>query len=358
MASLVIPYRWNFQSGSLALSIVLSILGFLTKSYFLLGVPLLFFYLFLFENKMRALIFGLSASLALGVAVVVMDSCYECYFTDTFFSFVQHATRNWQHLLKNGTRFFIENIGFVLVLFAGFSSLGRSLPGETQTGKPRTASFTRFRDPLLPVRLSFPGFILLGNALVLIFLLGLHTGNDILYYHQLISPFLLWIVFWLAAVKFQSRWPVMVGVFANLLLYFLLAWPLPEDHSAEWRNVERQIAAHTNVFAAPHVSHFLWRKGAPIYDTGHTEGLLGAFNKNLTRVSAAYNAKTDAFLHDLQSKVRNKDFDLVLVCHGYAPLFSMRELEQQYICIGPQPAPMTFGYWIDPYPLEAWVPRP
>ena len=114
---------------------------------------------------------------------------------------------------------------------------------------------------------------------------------------------------------------------------------------------------YTNVFAAPHVSHFLWQKGAPVYDTGHTEGLLGAFDRNFTPASKAYRARTDAFVSDIHSKVQNKEFDLIIISHGWAPLLPMEELKQRYTYVGPQAAPMTFDYWLKPHPLEIWVPR-
>ena len=40
LASLVVPYRHRFSPGSLAISAALSILGYLTKPYFVLGLPL------------------------------------------------------------------------------------------------------------------------------------------------------------------------------------------------------------------------------------------------------------------------------------------------------------------------------
>jgi hypothetical protein len=167
----------------------------------------------------------------------------------------------------------------------------------------------------------------------------------------------LWIAVWVADVKLQRYWPVTLALLGNILWFAVSAAPLPADHSAEWRQLERRMEMYTNVFAAPHVSHFLWRKGAPVYDNGHTEGLLGAFKRDFTPVNKAYQARTEAFLLDIHSKVQKKEFDLIIVCHGWAPLLPMDAVKQRYTYIGSQAAPMTFDYWLKPHPLEVWVLR-
>jgi hypothetical protein len=357
LAGLFIPYRFRFRPVALAIGAAMLILGYLTKPYFLVGLPLLVLYVFLFESKLRAFLFGLAAFIALGITVFAINAAYECYFTDTFFATAQQISRSWEHLLKNGTRFVVENLGFVLILIARFAFASKGVPDDKAVPAPEGINFARLRSPLLPMKMSFPGFILIGHSLALIFLLGLHKGNDILYYHQLISPFLLWIACWAADVKLLRYWPVSLVLLGNILSFAVLASPLPEDHSAEWRQLERRMALYTNVFAAPHVSHFLWRNGAPVYDNGHTEGLLGAFDRNITPVSNAYRARTDAFLLDIRSKVQNKEFDMIIACRGWAPLLPAEELKQHYTYIGLQAAPMTFDYWLKPHPLEVWVLR-
>jgi len=70
-----------------------------------------------------------------------------------------------------------------------------------------------------------------------------------------------------------------------------------------------------------------------------------------------YYQRTWALFEDIQTQLVNEQFDLVLVCRGLGPLMPWEDLQAHYVCAGPLPAPMTFGYWLDSYPLEAWVPR-
>jgi hypothetical protein len=210
---------------------------------------------------------------------------------------------------------------------------------------------------LLSTKVSFPGVILLLHALALIFVLGLHLGNDVLYYHQLASPFLLWLAFWLAAVRFRGRWAFTLALLINIAAFVGTAKPLRREDPAAWQMVEREIAMRTNVFTSPHLSHFLYRRGAPVYDTGHTEAIRGAFDRNFTRVNEAYASKADAFFEDIRAGVRNKNFDAVIVLRDWGPMLSFAELQQYYVRGKPLSAPMTFGHWLDNYPLEVWVPR-
>ena len=110
------------------------------------------------------------------------------------------------------------------------------------------------------------------------------------------------------------------------------------------------------MFAVPNLSHLLARHGQPVYDAGQTEYALAAFQNNRTRVAEKYHQRTQAFLEDIRNKVVNEQFDLVLVCRGWSFLIRRADLQAHYVCKGPLPTPMTFDYWMDPYPLEMWVP--
>ncbi|HEY0550750.1 MAG TPA: hypothetical protein VGF13_14185, partial [Verrucomicrobiae bacterium] len=159
LAGLFIPYRFRFRPASLAIGSALLILGYLAKPYFLVGLPLLVLYVFFFENKLRALLFAAAASIALGIAVFTINAAYQCYFTDTFFASAHQVTRSWEHLLKNGSRFVIVNLGLFLILIARFAFAGKRTQGNGAGSARNGTSFAALRRPLLPVKMSFPGFI-------------------------------------------------------------------------------------------------------------------------------------------------------------------------------------------------------
>ena len=75
MGSLIIPFCRRFSPGSLAVSAALSILAYLTKQYFLLGLPLVAGYVFLFENKLKGVVYGVAGIGALLLSLAASTRC-------------------------------------------------------------------------------------------------------------------------------------------------------------------------------------------------------------------------------------------------------------------------------------------
>ena len=365
MSSLVIPYRYRFSPGSLVLSAALSILAYLTKPYCVLGLPVVALYVFLFNNKLKGLVFGLAGMLGLLVSLLLMNEVYECYLIETIFAQNNGIVRSYAHLARVGGQFVRDNLGLFAILFGGIvcwlrvrcpRSSVSSAPDTLKGGHPTDLPKRGLRSPLLPVTVPFPAVVLACNCAVMVLILGVNMGNDVLYYHQLISPFLLWLALGLASRKGRWQAACLLVLLANLAWLGARLPPWPKDHSVEWANLDRLIASHRRVFAAPHLSHLLSQHGLPVYDAGQTEYALFARRQNPARAAENYWQRTQAFLQDIQNQVIKEQFDLVLVCHGYSPLVQWEQLQAHYVCKGQVPAPMAFGYWIDDHPLEAWVP--
>jgi hypothetical protein len=73
LGSIVIPWRYKYSLGSLIISITLGVLAFLTKPYFVLSLPLLMTYLFLFRSKTEGLKYGV-------ISVAFILTCCFNYF--------------------------------------------------------------------------------------------------------------------------------------------------------------------------------------------------------------------------------------------------------------------------------------
>ncbi len=357
LGSLIVPYRFRFSPGSLAISAALSILGYLTKPYFVLGFPLVALHLFLFENKLKGLVFGLAGAGLLLLSLLAVNAGYECYLTDTFVAQRNNVLRSWEHLAQVGGQFLRDNLGFLAIFAGGLASWTGCQQGANLLARGGGYfGLGRLRDPLLSVKVPFPALILACNAALIVVALGLHPGNDVLYYHQLISPFLLWLAMLLATRKGRWQWACLLLVLANTVWLGLHRAPWPKDHSVAWQDLDRLIASQRHVFTAPHLSHLLARHGLPVYDSGQTEYALFALHQNPTRVVEKYLQATQAFLKDIHDRITNEQFDVMLICRGWSPLVLWEDVQAHYVCQGQLQAPMTFGYWMDPFPLEMWVP--
>src|SRR5881409_2044288 len=83
---------------------------------------------------------------------------------------------------------------------------GSPAPPIFKTGSKRGwFNWNQFHQPLVCGCGDLAGLALVCNTAVIVLVLGLHPGNDILYYHQLITPFLLWKVVRLADTTFKQH---------------------------------------------------------------------------------------------------------------------------------------------------------
>ena len=166
--------------------------------------------------------------LGLLVSLVVMNAVYECYLTESIFAQnngICAATPTWQGwaAISSGTTWVSSpfwsgesSAGCALGVHALACLLRRSsLKAGLQTGVPKDA----LRRPLLPVTIPFPAVVLACNCAVMVLMMGVNIGNDVLYYHQLISPFLLWLAFVLANRKGQWRAACLIVLLANIVWF-------------------------------------------------------------------------------------------------------------------------------------------
>ena len=361
--SLAIPFCFHFSSSSLVISIGLSILGFLTKPYFLLSWGLVPAYAFLCVGKRRGIWTGFAGTVALLGTVTLIHRIYECYFTETFFIPLNSSGRSWRHLREVGSGFLLMNWGLLLVL------LGPVVAGVFPGRKERAGSVAREKtrswfdlahldEPLLSRAISLPAAVLICNGLVMVLLLGLHPGNGILYYHQLLTPFLIWTVF----RQFQADWRrhglSILLITANLAFLSGRTPRLPGDFKKEWAVIEELLADKKDVFTAPHLAHILATQNKPVYDAGMTEYYRAALGRNPLSISSAYRERVKTYREEVADKVAQQRFELVVVTPGLTPALSLAELRKHYVLQDTLPAPMTFDLFpIDTYPVDVWVPR-
>ena len=361
-ASLVIPYRFRSSYPSLFCSSLFSILGFLTKPYFLLGLGLIWLHVFLFESKYKAFVFGTVAALVFIASVWIINLIYECYFTETFFVPMGAASRSWAHLRKIGGSFLAQNAGLLLILAAGlFHRAVRRRADIRAAAQQETMchwfNWNQFHQPLVCRCGDLASLALVCNTAVIVLVLGLHPGNDILYYHQLITPFLLWKVARLADTTFRQQRLVSTLLLVNLLILWSAAAPLPADRTAHWRALESLVASSSDVFAAPHLALLARQSGRTVYDAGQTEYAFAADHDNLTRVSRKYRERDQIFLQRILTKMRNRQFDLILINTGVCPFLPLDELARNYTPTRMVAAPMPFDSYLREFPLICWVPK-
>lgn len=363
LASIVVPYRFRFSAWSLAAGIVFSLLAFLTKPYFLLGLGLVPLYVFVREGKGRGLVAGIAALICLALLVTLLSRAYECYLTETFFASLGASSRKWRHLRNVGGGYLELNLGLVAILLGAviafaWQKLRRRASPPAAGGRPSRVNLFDLQKPLWTGCVDLPAFVLMVDVVVIIGLLGLHEGNGILYYHQLLTPFLLWLVIRLVDVRWgRPLWALLVLV-VNLCWWNLQTPARPGDYSREWAVLEKALASHRDVFHAPNLVHLILRQGKPLYDSGQTEYFRLATRRNPTRIATAYQERGLDYRREVEDKIRRQQFDLIAVTPGRHFLLPLRELHEHYRLEECVPAPMAFdSYPVDTFPIDLWIPK-
>lgn len=107
LSSIIIPWLYNFSKLSLLLSIIIGILSFYTKIYFLFGIIFINTYLFFFYSQKTALKFFLSWLLLLLLTISFVNLYYPSYIESTIVVSMNNISFSPKWLI-NQTLFFIS----------------------------------------------------------------------------------------------------------------------------------------------------------------------------------------------------------------------------------------------------------
>jgi hypothetical protein len=343
--SLTVPLRGDLRWPGLLAGAGLAILAFFTKPYFILALPLLSAWLFLFVNVRKGLVLGGIGVLGLVASILLVDRLLPVYFSNTFFHHLNNAMTDWSHLFRESRIFATEHGLLVAAGLAAWLLARRNRPG---TALPRG-------EGMLPWSVRLPVFATVVDSLIMVAKLGLHPGNGQLYYHQLLTPFVVW---WAAPVIDRLRPRSMLTSLALLgavvlLLCHLRPWPPPQTKA--WTRLAKAIEASRQPFVTPPLAWIAYQAGKPIWDNGQTAYCPQGVTGNPSRIVPMYQARCLAHFNAIHRRLHTGEFDLVITTRGpnMAPLVIGRALAR-YQRVGMLPMAMPFGS----YDAEIWVRAP
>ncbi len=370
LASICLPWLDDYSPRSLALSVLLALLAFYTKVYFVLGAFYLGPFLFLCVSKRKALVYGLVLALLLGVTAWIVDQRADFYFTNALFGHI-NGPENAQWALTQ----FVGIIRFYGLLWA---LLGLSL-GLTILLRPRLRALSavnrwqslrllpawaRTRFPLNRTPLSRPLFegantplalftlSLLLSALLLYLKLGRNHGANLTYYYQLLAPFALLLAFTLLARLRRLQTLVWLALIPTLWLTGqaqvarLASGP---DDSSVWAHLGQVVSTRHDILNSPALTGLVIQAGLPIYDSGSTEFFRYAHDSrhNIAALYKAYRTR-------LREGVQQGAFDLVLLTPGWARLIDEQNVADHYRLRETLTLPMPYSF--QTWNIELWVP--
>ncbi len=361
LAGIVIPFACRYSPTSLAISIVLSMIAFLTKPYFVLGGPFLAVYLFGFEGKSKGLWYALGFGAALAFTVVATQEICPTWLTNTIFNHLNNDLSgqytSLAHLREQMWLHAVSISGFIAAFIWGYGFFIGSGQRLFDGHEGSLFNFKDFRKPLFNMGGNLPLTMLMCGTAIMVWKLGLHTGNWQLYYHQFMTPFALWfVVEFIDRLKANRHWALLLPLIANLavLNLFYVSSDLT-DYEADWKALEQVVACHRDMYHSAGLASLMKKYGKPIYNTGQNEYYAAGVPYNFTSTAEEFAWRSETFWQEIGEKAQKKQLDLVIQDSGSGWPIDRNILKDNYRLLGHMRMPLLFnGPWL----LELWIPKP
>ncbi len=336
LVGILIPWRLNYTNSSLAISIVIGLLAFLTKPYFLFGIPCIALYLFLSKSKIKGVIYFIISILCAAVPIFIIHHYLPYYWHCTYLIHVTMIAVKFDYMLLQSAVFMKFHIGLLLLIategiFYFRNKQNRNWRFTQHLGE---LNLLNPNKPLLSNEFGLITGGLISAGLVLILKLGWNTGAYMIYYYHLATPLL--IIYSLKFLKTHTTYRVLQHSFILLNLIILnLHQPVkPQFTNIEYEKWKSLINKYSKVYTSPPLVHFLVSLEKPIYDNGQTEYFAHAIpdfnNKNLVAKTPDY-LRVKEFILDLRGKIYSGSFDLVLIARGIEiNFFDESRLNEKY----------------------------
>lgn len=358
--SLIIPWKLRFSTFSLVASAALSILALLTKPYFVLGLPIIAIYLFIAVSKKRAILFGIFSLIFATFVLWQMSRFFPYYFLNTFWYCITPHPHSISYLFKQIDDYFDET--FAMVIIVAFIAIKQLIDVRQRLlATPEKNYFGRICNlfdirhlsrPFINLPIGLMPFVMAVSVLSLL-KLGQHHGRFFGYFAELLTPFLLILVFPYVGNKLKDNRLVLILISLNLFLMLFSLPDWPADNRKAWAEWETIISEHKRVYASPPLAHILYKQGKPVYEIGHSSSLSTCLSSFPELLPAKAKDTIQQYCRDLQTKVESQYFDLIIVRSDEKPFWDTgNTIQEYYVPMQEKVLPMP-----KKWKLQLWEPR-
>jgi hypothetical protein len=324
LSTLFIPWLNRFSNRSLLVALLLGVMSFYGKQYFVACLGYVALYIFIGVSKKKGLIFGIS-SLVVFLTTLVIVSFSSPYFLDnTIFSvgYVTAMIASNQALL--GQLYAYGKINLPILMILGFHLLLKAIAKVTvQQGSGSSGAITalfNLRDidaPLLTRRPDYFWYCMVCSMSIVVLQLGKNPGNHETYLFQLVSPFLLAGTF--ITISRRIKWQWLYQLLA-MMAFYSSYFSLPHDYSMDgqnWRKLQQVTSSGNSIYASTIVLGEIIKNGGEVYQNAHTPYTMYAAGK------PAFMEKSDpeetaikvwgSYVNRIHSMIESQKFDLIML---------------------------------------------
>ncbi len=333
---LVLIYLNQSSKRSFYWSLIFPALAWTAKPYFILSAATVYLYAWLNKSFSFAVRLAAIAGVLLAATVFFLNACYDFYLNDTFFANLALAGHSVQFLTYQTKTFLLLNFFLVTLLIIGVAIY--LIPAKGQISKLKELALNQGATVFL---------IQLIISLLVFIKMGQHDGS-LEYSIHLIIPILIFLVGFL---KMDNSLPKIFLVFIFLQLNCAIP-RIPHNSPGPWLTLQQTLASHPGPVLHAPPTVFLAGPNEAIYDSGQTEyfakGIL-----NINPRKKLVEDLRDQFQKDLNSKLENKYFSVVLIPKIGSGVVNVEILKKTYAIQSNIVLPMNTNQW----EIEIWLPK-
>lgn len=329
LLTIFIPWLNKFSTRSLIVSALCGIIGFYTKPYFVLGIALVAMYVFLFVSKKSALVYALGILPVLILTVMVVNKVFEAYFLNVIFSHWADTNSIFSYMVQQSVKFARDYWAFLVIALVSILYIVFADPQEWI--EPRVEIF-QLGHPFIQPGLDFNLFCILICAGLIYFSLGRHNGTIQAYYYQLLTPFLVILVFGVIQKHKTIHGIALLLIAVNLCTHAFenLKPDFVSYDVTAWETVSRYLDKNSNPLNDPCTTFLQIDKGIPVLNSGQTEYFLpypkenSFFYPNVKKIEQVGNEFFDGW----EEKLLTQEFDLFITQNLYN--YRKTDIPQKY----------------------------
>jgi hypothetical protein len=373
LATVILPWRFQFSTVSLVVAALMSLLALYAKQYFVLGMPILCLYVFLYRSMLAGVLLGAFYAVLALVSLALVHWYSPYYLDNTMFAPAAaiQGLQSSEILYLQLQRFALVYAGLLICLLLLVARAVKAMPCGVLLRAPEDG--WRLQGPALRQEVDYFGFALFWSTAVIVAWLGRNPGNYMTYLFQLMAPFVLIVVCSALAHRPFKRWMAALCLVPS----FYLSWDmLHRDFDVDmtaWAEVERKISNSEQVLATQMLVASLLKYDVPVFQDGHTFYFPAARSKPELFVKTDPEHRVDAvwesYIETLYRKIERGEFDYVMVSPWemrgifgrnpppFSELSGREFLRKYYVREDDITLSMTNRHGAGTWKVQVWKPR-
>ena len=337
--AVLVPFIRSFDRVGLFTSVLVFLVSFYTKPYFILGFGIVASYLFLFVSKKKSLLYVAQFLFLFAVSFLIVRFSFPLYFINTIIGNISNTYRTLEHLVEQLVLllqyFYPALILALLVLFRWLTSK-RERPA-LGSEKGTLFNLAVWDQPLVAYSADYILYSLACSFLAFLFILGPHVGTDMYYAYQLVVPLFFYWLFQKISLDTKFANVIALVIVFNLYVFghnTITPYLLRQEDPQKWARLIKAVASSSNILNSPVVTSNVVELGLNPIDSGQTIYYYAVEPyQGYVLMGPSYDAfRSDGlkYVQFIDDSIKNQKFDLVLTTDGEPSFYHQNLLSEYY----------------------------